>query len=270
MNSTIPRRIIQTSKSIDLPLLSCAAAANLRLLNPDFEYLFFDDAQVESFIDAHFPQYRTVFDNFPIRIQKYDFFRYLAVYHFGGFYFDLDVFLARGLEDLCNHSCVFPFEELSLHRFLRDEHGMDWEIGNYAFGAAAGHPFIGAIIQNCVKAQREPAWPALMWGPIPRLFRESYYVLDTTGPGLVSRTLAEFPDAAAQVKVLFPPDVCDTSKWHQFGDYGVHLQEGGWRSQKNFWRRRLTLLWESRTQAAGLRESLALGPTRSLSFRRPA
>src|SRR5262249_55419942 len=61
MREKIPRRIIQTDKSADLSLLAKAAAANLRLLNPDFEYLFFDDSQVEQFIDTEFPEYRAVF-----------------------------------------------------------------------------------------------------------------------------------------------------------------------------------------------------------------
>src|SRR5262245_21287882 len=110
MIEKIPRRIIQTQKSKDVPLLAKAGIANLSLLNPDFEYLFFDDAQVEEFIDAQFPQYRPIFDSFAVRIQRYDFFRYLAVYRFGGFYFDTDVLLASGREDLLEFGCVFPFE----------------------------------------------------------------------------------------------------------------------------------------------------------------
>jgi mannosyltransferase OCH1-like enzyme len=74
----IPKRIIQTDKSRDLPLPSKAAVANLRLLNPDFEYLFFDDTHVREFIDAEFPEYRPVFNSFPVKIQRYDFIRYLA------------------------------------------------------------------------------------------------------------------------------------------------------------------------------------------------
>jgi mannosyltransferase OCH1-like enzyme len=54
MTERIPKRIIQTDKSADFPLLSKAAVVNLRLLNPDFEYLFFDDAQVENFIDSEY------------------------------------------------------------------------------------------------------------------------------------------------------------------------------------------------------------------------
>jgi inositol phosphorylceramide mannosyltransferase catalytic subunit len=268
VNTAIPKRIIQTGKSRDLPLLAQATTKNLRLLNPEFEYLFFDDADVEDFVATHFPQFRAVFDAFPYRIQKYDFFRYLAVYHYGGFYFDLDIMLARELDDLCSQGCVFPFEELSLHTFLRDVYGVDWEVGNYAFGAAAGHPFLAAVIDNCVRAQRDALWPAAMWRSIPSLFRGEFYVLDTTGPGLVSRTLVEYPDAQAQVTVLFPPDVCDDRHWHQFGNYGVHLQEGGWRSRKSLLQRKLGSLWESRLRRAQLRDSRRLGPTRTLHFSR--
>jgi hypothetical protein len=267
MSSRIPRRIIQTAKSRALPLLERAATANVRLLNPDFEYLFFDDAQVEEFIDAEFPRYRPAFDAFSVPIQRYDFFRYLAVYRFGGFYFDTDVLLASSLEDLLGLECVFPFEELTLHSFLRDAHGMDWEIGNYAFGASAGHPFLDAIIKNCVRAQQHPEWAEEMMKSIPRMFRGEFFVFDTTGPGLVSRTLAEYPGACDQVKVLFPEDVCDPSGWHCFGAYGVHLHGGTWRKRQGFVRRRLNRLWESTTRKALLKKSLKRGGKRSLEFK---
>jgi inositol phosphorylceramide mannosyltransferase catalytic subunit len=269
MKHVIPKRVIQIGKSQELPLMARISTATMRSLNPDFEYVYFDNEQKETFVNRYFPQYRKMYDTFPIEIQKYDFFRYLAVYRLGGFYFDLDVFLAKGLHDLSAHGCVFSFEELSLHRFLRDQFGMDWEVANYGFGASAGHPFIGAIIENCVKAKVDRSWAEVMWRPIPRLFRKDFYVLDTTGPGLVSRTLAEFPHPASQIKVLFPPDVCDASNWHKFGDYGAHLQEGTWRTRKAFWHRKLSLIWETHTRAAFLRESLAKGPHRSLEFRRP-
>jgi inositol phosphorylceramide mannosyltransferase catalytic subunit len=267
MTEKIPRRIIQTDKSAALPLLAKAAATNLRLLNPDFEYMFFDDAQVEEFIDAEFPQYRPVFDSFSAPIQCYDLFRYLAVYHFGGFYFDTDVFLASGLEELLEFSCVFPFEHLSIHSFLCEEYGMDWEVGNYAFGAAAGHPFLEAIIKNCVRAQQHPEWAEAMMKSIPRMFRSEYFVLNTTGPSLVSRTLAEYPDACDQVKVLFPEDVCDPNSWYRFGDYGVHLQVGTWRKREGSLRRVLHRHWKSTTRKALLKESLTRGGTRPLDFK---
>ena len=97
---SIPKRIIQTAKNCDLPLRDRAAVSNLKLLNPEFEYLFFDDAKVRTFVEREFPEYRVVFDSFVFPIQRYDFFRYLAVFRYGGFYFDLDVFFASPLSSL--------------------------------------------------------------------------------------------------------------------------------------------------------------------------
>ncbi|MBX3300748.1 MAG: hypothetical protein KF693_00880 [Nitrospira sp.] len=267
MNSQIPKRIIQTSKRRDLNLLEQAVGANMRLLNPEFEYLHFDDRQVEDFIDKEFPEYRRVFDSFVIPIQKYDFFRYLAIYRFGGFYFDTDVLLASSLADLLPYECVFPFEAITSSTFLRQQCNIDWELGNYAFGAVAGHPFLQAIINNCVRAQNDAGWAHPMVQSIPQLFREEYHVISTTGPWLVSRTLAEFPDAGARVKVLFPEDVCDQASWNRFGEFGIHLMTGSWRRPKRFLKRRLQGYWELFLLKRLMKASRKLGRNRAVQFK---
>ena len=98
---------------------------------------------------------------------------------------------------------------------------------------------------------------------IPRMFRSEFYVLNTTGPGLITRTLVENPDFARQVKVLFPEDVCNDRTWHQFGNYGVHMMEGSWRGG-SFLSRRLGNYWQARTMRKLMKESRALGKTRQL------
>ncbi len=236
--------------------------ANLRLLNPDFEYLFFDDKEVREFIDRDFPQYREVFDSFRFPIQRYDFFRYLAIYHYGGFYFDLDVMLASGLTGLSELGCVFPFEGLTYSHLLRQKYRMDWEIGNYAFGASARHPFLEAVIENCVRNLKDPTHAAPMMRGSPFLSKAEFFVLNTTGPGLISRTLAENPEIAKSVAVLFPNDVCDVTTWHRFGNLGVHLMEGSWRVQGGYARRRLAQRWEHWKMQRLLKQSRRLGKTR--------
>src|SRR5215831_2217113 len=253
MTDRIPKRIIQTDKSRNLPVLQKAAVAGIRLNNPDFEYVFFDDLEVETFIDRHFPEYRDVLNSFPFAIQKYDFFRYVAVYKLGGFYFDTDMLLATGLTDLLDCGCVFPFERLTWSDYLRETYGMDWEIGNYAFGAAPGHPFLSAIIQNCVRAQRDQKWADAMTRSLPYPLRQELVVIYTTGPGLVSRTLAEYPDAVNQVKILFPENVCDKKCWSLFGNYGVHLGGGSWRIQHSLLRRRLAGVFGRRNEQRAIK-----------------
>jgi inositol phosphorylceramide mannosyltransferase catalytic subunit len=260
----IPGRIIQTGKTRSLSPLAKAAVVNLKLLHPDWEYFYFDDDGIRRFVASEFPQYQAIFDAFPRTIQRIDFFRYLVVFRHGGFYFDLDVLLSESLVPLLGYGCVFPFEELTLNRFLRERHGMDWEIGNYAFGAAAGHPYLAAVIENCVRSRKTPAWVEPMMAGIPRFCRPEFEVLNTTGPGLLSRTLAENPDAIADLTVLFPEDVCDPESWHQFGDYGVHLMEGSWRTGGGYFHRRFVWGWESWSKQRLLPESRRMGPTRKL------
>jgi mannosyltransferase OCH1-like enzyme len=260
--SGIPKRIIQTAKTSDLSLICQAAAANIKLLNPDFEYCFFDNPRVAAFIQDQFPEYLDAFNNFPHAIQRYDFFRYLAVYRLGGFYLDLDVFLARGLSSLLSFGCVFPFEELTLSDRLRKQFGIDWELGNYAFGAQAGHPFMKAVIDHCLESQRNPGQALHMIRNIPSCFRGQFEVFWTTGPGLVTRTLAEKANLRSTVAILFPDDVCDEPAWHCFGDYGVHLMHGSWRKKDGFLRARIARLWESWQRDRQLQESKRLGPRR--------
>lgn len=268
--STIPRRIIQTGKSRDLPPLARAAVKSLQLLHPDWEYLYFDDAAVLRFMATEYPHYQGLFDSFPHRIQRFDFFRYLAILRFGGFYFDLDVFLSQELDDLLGHRCVFPFEELTLNHHLRHNCGIDWEIGNYAFGAAAAHPFIAAVVENCARAQRDQAWAAQLLHGIPAPFRARFEVLNTTGPGLVTRTLVEERSAASDVKILYPDDVCDSRQWHHFGKFGVHLMEASWRDRGSFLGRKAALLWETHLRRQQLKQSQAIGKNRMLPLPTPA
>jgi glycosyltransferase involved in cell wall biosynthesis len=263
MPGPIPKRIIQTGKTVPQSLRTRAMVSNLRLLHPEYEYLFFDDAAVAKFLDEEFPQYRAVMDAFRFPIQRHDFFRYLAVYRYGGFYFDLDVLLASGLDGLLDSGCVFTFEGLTFSHFLRDHLHMDWEIGNFGFGASPGHPFLGAIIENVVRAQKDPAWVTPMLRGLPPLSKTEFYVLYTTGPGLVTRTFAENPDLAKTVTVMFPRDVCDFTQWNHFGDLGVHFMEGSWRLKSNVLVKRAALYWEAWQLERRIKESRKLGITRN-------
>jgi hypothetical protein len=168
----------------------------------------------------------------------------LAIYRYGGFYFDLDVLLADALTALLSCECVFAFEELTDSKYFWDRFQMDWQIANYAFGAAPRHPFLAAIIDNCLRAKHDPEWVSPMMKWIPKPFRDEFYVLNTSGPGLVSRTFAENPNLAADVTVLFPNDVRDPRTWHQFGEFGVHAMVGSWRKPDSLLALRLRRVWE--------------------------
>lgn len=254
MTERIPKRIIQIwAGGAELPLLYRAACANVRLLNPSFEYMLFDDQRMHDFMQQNFPEHIATLAAFKRPIQRYDFFRYLAVFKLGGFYFDTDLLLAKGIDDLCRHSCVVPFERLTWSTHLRDKLNMDWEIGNYAFGAEPGHPLIAALIENCARAQRDPDWCALPLVGLPQLLRRELDVIYSTGPGMFSRTLAEFKRTADSVTVLGGTgDRADRATWNQFGQYGVHLGGSSWRERHGGVRRRLINFLAQRNEARAI------------------
>ena len=173
-------------------------------------------------------------------------------------------FFAKSLSALLEYGCVFTFEELTIYEFLRRRHNMDWEIANYGFGASAEHPFLKEIIINCAKSQLEPEWAAEMLSSIPFFFQKEFKILCTTGPGMVTRTLAENLHIAKTVKLLFPDDVRDKSNWHCFGDIAVHLQSASWRSRKDFIKRKLSGYWEIMTRKKLYKKSCLLGECRSI------
>jgi hypothetical protein len=236
---------------------------NATLLHPDYEHVFFDDATINDFLERGAPEYRAAYYQLPPTIQRFDFLRYLAIYSLGGFYLDLDVYLARRLDPLLDHECVFPFEELTLSRYLRQRHRWDWEVGNYAFGAEAGHPFIRAVIINCIRGLKDPQWSAEMTAGIPAPFRAPFIAPNATGPGLVTRTLAEERSLRGSVTVVFPHDVRDEATWHRFGDYGVHLMTAAWRQTDGFVRRRLGRVWETSARRRFALESQGRGAQRN-------
>lgn len=269
MTHQISKRIIQVwGGPRPLPHYAKAAEINAKALHPDFEYILINDSMMDDIIKRQCHTYQRAYHNFPYKIQKYDFIRYLAIYELGGFYLDADLLLTRSLSDLLKNGCVFSFEMLTINYFLRQEYGMDWEVGNYAFGATPGHPFIAAVIENCVRGQIDRTWAKAMMRGIPSMFSDEFAVVQTTGPGLVSRTLAEYPNAANEVKVLFPADVCNSETWRLFGDYGVHLMMGMWRQRGRGLRTRLLNHWWRWEEQKMLREAQKRGPTRALDFRR--
>lgn len=115
--ATIPKRIIQTSRSKDLPADWFMYQASLRQLNPDFEFLHFDDGEALAFVEEHYSG--TILHDAYLAatpIMKADLFRLAAVYVMGGFYMDMDMMGREPLEPLVadinegKFQAVFPKE----------------------------------------------------------------------------------------------------------------------------------------------------------------
>lgn len=232
---TIPRIIIQIWVQKDpkspkkIPVFELDYMKRFKTLNPSFQHMFFEDDDVDTFFKQNYPEYYSTYQQLPAFIQKLDFFRYLVIYHYGGFYFDMDVEPHKPLDDaVLNHSAIFPIDEYANDLQCKSSRmkslclvGQNFLLGQYAFGAVAKHPFFKMMVD---KIHRNVQNYVKIYQQIQNVDREAvhYYVYKTTGPDFVTDCYVEYPNKH-QFYIL------SNGRRQVFGDYGTHKYVGVWK-----------------------------------------
>lgn len=219
----IPRLIIQTWKSHDIPSKYINSIRSIKRYNPHYKFMFFTDKDIDKFIKEEYPQYYSTYKRLPVIIQKIDFFRYIAVYHYGGFYFDLDMTGLYPLDNILKYECVFPVDTVltpvkcASARFKKYcDKGYDYILGQYAFGAKPKHPFIKALIDgindNIDKYINDF-----------KINQTLHYVYASTGPDYVMNVYLNYKNKN-EIHVLEYPES------QYFGKYAKHDHFGTWKN----------------------------------------
>ena len=217
--------IIQTWKTNQIPDIYLEFVESVKKYGKNFKYLFFTDLDIINFMKNNFPEYLPTFNNLDYKIQQIDFFRYLAVYHFGGIYLDLDVKLTHSLEELLDepHICKFPIEQENIKDKVIRKQGFSSLIGQYAFYAPAKHPFLKKIIDNIVNPRI--SFSHIMSASEGHSDKASdVLVYYTTGPILVTQSFLDM-DYKLDIELLRTRPLTS----NKFGKYGVHNCHGTWR-----------------------------------------
>jgi len=221
-NSTqqIPKIIIQTWKTQKVPQRYIPLIESVKINNPDYQYLFFTDDDIENFFKLYYPQYLNTYLNLPIIIQRIDFFRYVAVYHYGGFYLDLDMSVIKNFDTLLNYSCIFPVDEYLDTRFCKYSRYKDFcnnkqgfLLGQYAFAASPKHPFIKLLIEKIHNNLNKYIKNVN--------FESEDYIYKSTGPDFVTNIYMNYNNNS--IKIL------DVGRRQYFGDYAKHNYFGTWK-----------------------------------------
>jgi len=217
----IPKIIIQTWKTESVPQRYMQLIESIKTNNPDYKYLFFTDNDIEEFLKQHYTEYYKTYLTLPIKIQRIDFFRYIAVYHFGGFYMDLDMHCLKTFDDLLKYNCVFPIDEyisrgLCKHPRYKSycNKGYYYLLGQYAFAASPKHPFVKSLIDR-------------IHADVNKYIRYTNhnsedYVYKTTGPDFCTDVYINYKDKDD----IF---VINNGKRQHFGDYAQHNFFGTWK-----------------------------------------
>lgn len=215
--------IIQTWKTTEIPEHYKNFVNKIKKMNPKCNYMFFDDEDIIHFMKSTTPEYYETFLKLTGKIQQIDFFRYVAIYYYGGMYLDLDIDIVCGFDDIDLEKCIFPIEVKNAGDELLASQSAPL-VGNYAFYAPKGHPFLKNIIDNIVK-QRIPDEIILDAQKNHTDDSRDVYVYYRTGPILVSQTYVDFGLADDSVMLIAPDPYMDNC----FGKYGYHRCYGSWR-----------------------------------------
>lgn len=226
----IPRRIIQTWKTSEIEHLPSRIQGYVKEMiraNPGYLHQIFSDVDVEDFVYTRCAaRWIALYEALPTVIQRLDLFRVLAVYEFGGFYFDMDMSVHTSLEPLLKFQAVFPEEVHSnTDKILRiADPPITNLLGNYAFGAQRRHPLLLRVLESMEAAVEDPASAGFERGMT--MFKK---VLYTTGPVMFTRAIINFQrDDTLPAGERDGIEILTASKENQFGTFGTHHIMHSW------------------------------------------
>jgi len=144
----------------------------------NYEYIFWDDEKMNVFISNYYPLfYEYLYKKFPYNIQKYDFARYLILYHYGGIYADLDYFCVK------NFSKLIDFKKVSIagSEIIKEKYQNALMIS-----PPKSHFWLEVIKEIILSANFDQELK-----PNPELFSstQAFYIVNTTGPFVIERAI---------------------------------------------------------------------------------
>jgi mannosyltransferase OCH1-like enzyme len=112
----------------------------MRRIMPDWKYRFWTDATNDALVEEVFPQHLKIFRKIQRGVVKADIARYMYLFAYGGFYFDIDYKMLRPIDEgMLSHGCVLPLSRSSETSF---------RIGNSVIGSESGQPFWADFIAH--------------------------------------------------------------------------------------------------------------------------
>lgn len=117
---SIPKKIHQTWYKKDIPKPIQKNIDNMKKLNPNYEYFFYDDDDIKKYLEENCDKtINTCFAKLKIGAEKADFFRYIILYYQGGIYLDLDSIINKNLDKLIENKSAVISRETHKDLFLQ-------------------------------------------------------------------------------------------------------------------------------------------------------
>lgn len=227
---SIPKIIHQTYSDEKLPVNLARFQDSWKKHHPDWEYRFWTDSDISHFLSRHYSWFMPIFDNYPYPIMRVDAFRYFLLYHYGGFYADLDSECLASLNPLIErNSDILLTKESAAHSQKEKavKRGLPYIVSNAFMGSIPGHSF-WSHTTNLLQRSKD-AWD----------------ILDATGPFMLTKAHRSYQQQIPLLPSHYFCSLADSrltsgpqdtvSQSHQV--YAIHHWFGSW------WKRHRLGLW---------------------------
>ncbi|KAJ3292053.1 membrane-bound alpha-1,6- mannosyltransferase Initiation-specific [Rhizoclosmatium sp. JEL0117] len=189
----IPKLIHQTYKTKDRTRIESSRLAYMDTwitMNPGFNYTVWTDDEMWRFVrDNYGTRVQLAYKKLPMVVQKADFFRYLVVNKYGGYYTDTDTRCARNL-----NWWRIDHEKEDVQFIV----GVEWyvpppdfphvpiSVTQWAFASAPNHPILQLMIETVTNT--------ILSGPAKDL-SDTSKVVEITGPVQWTRVIRAFMES---------------------------------------------------------------------------
>lgn len=215
--SGVPRLVMQTWKTADVPEKWRPSPASVRRLMPHWRYVLLTDADNDAFVAAHFPAQLDWFRGLRYPIQRADVIRYMWLYVHGGLYMDLDIELVAPLDEL--------FEGRAMETWLlKAPRNLAGHYTNFLMASTPRNPFWLAVLRECLA-------PLEAWVVLPH-----HIISQQTGLAALTRAATRWtrPLALLPQTALVPCDYCNPDACAKPFSYTRFLQGQSWNGPDTF------------------------------------
>lgn len=185
-------------------------------MNPTWDYRFYDEKARKQFILDHYPEWYHHYEKISIPFIRADFWRYLALYEYGGLYCDLDTY------------CVEPLDNwIDLNS---DMVVMDSQDPTYGYAIETFALFVSP------KSKHMKAVIDTMIYRIENNLGHGDYAIGTfhTGPHMVADAINPVKDSTLEIIFNFNGKIIHKGGSHRWGD----TQEQRRMPHTHFWQKR--------------------------------
>jgi mannosyltransferase OCH1-like enzyme len=215
----IPKLIHQTSASKDISFEERQLQKRFRRFLPDWELKLWDDADNANLVLRTFPAYYSAYNKLRRGVAKADIARIIYMYVYGGFYFDTDYKLLKGIgDDILQKTCVLP---ISRHN---DPGSPEFRVCNSVFGSTPTYHFWKDFVCHIFENQDVE-------------LVDEYNIEKITGPEGLTKFYVEnqnrYPEIYLPKRNSFHPLITYKGLFYEKGhsSYGAHLCWGSWRTK---------------------------------------